>query len=1431
MSSRSIRRVVSHCAAVGLLWAVAAQAADDVAYYAPQSAQAEASPRSMLALSNDHQWFYKAYTDWSDLDGDGLIDATYKDSIEYYGYFDGFGCYQYDPGLAGGAFKRVGDADAKDHSCKGNKSWSGNLLNWATMTRIDVIRKALYGGKRYRDTPSDTTLLERAFLPMDSHSFSKILSDSNVINRNTPFNGKQSITFCNTTYHPVVSDYSGDVTDPPLIRVASRNKAEGWPLWASTERWQCPWRYEGRNVGWGDYPERDGGSSTAEYKARVEVCAENRQGCQAYPGSNHPKPVGLLHDYADDVEFGLFSGSYQNNKRGGVLRANFENFGNEFDAASGVFASDYAGIVSNLDALKIARYSYLDGNYNATSGDNCPWGKSSFNNGSCSNWGNPLAEIALETLRYITGETSPTSRFSVGTGRVEQEFIPGLTSPEWRNDIGDKWCAPHSLLVVNASEISFDGDDLGASSSTALTASAISAATTAIGSAEGVPGDYFIGQTSTSRFSAEDKFCTAKSLSSLADAQGLCPMAPGLEGTYHVAGLSRLAQNQSLIRGPKGEQGRPIDTYAVQLASNIPIIEIPIGGDRHVSLIPACANTSKGAEGKCAIVDFEVIDQAPDGSSGAFMIDWEDSEFGGDHDLDVEVALSYELKDQRLAVTTDVTRASASLQLGLGYILSGTSGRFGAGAKSNDIVVEQSDGFNAHSGINGFTYPNSICGNDSGCYSARSSTATYRVSGSTGRELETPLYYAAKYGNDGRTTSGSPSAYFEVDRIGELAESLRELLTQVLNNTNRSGAGIEVGYEGEVEDFVFQTVYNNQYSWSGDVRASRLDDSGGRESIWSARDRLPAPSARTIITQSTERSGMAFTSDALQAAYGEAFGDLPARADYLRGDTRQERRNGGNRRDRLWVNGTDAAKLGDFIGSRPYLVSVPNTYHVPDAGDTSYADYRVNRRDRRAMLYVGGNDGMLHGFDAETGVEKLAYVPGLILPALAELGDDDERHRYYVDGSPTVLDARRGDNGTGEWLSLLVSGLGSGAPGVFALDVTEPADFSQRNADAIALWEYGVADDVARFGGDSQLGHVYNRPSVVRLENDRYAVVFGNGPFNAAGKASLYVLYVDAGQGANGAWRISDVERLTPSGAMNAGDNGMSTVSLIDRDNNGRIDLAYGADLQGNVWRFDLSASDSASWAAGMQRLFTAERNGQRQVLTSTLEVGRHPDGGFMLFFGSGAQEGAGLPTSQSRRTADSFYAIRDYRAGVARRDPLTRTDLDARILSSGPLARETDSVTIRYLESVDTQRYPVDGWFLDFEGAERVVDSPSVRGNRILFSSLIPGHGMCGAEDSGFLFELNAWYGAAFESPVLDVNDDGRVDGEDRYTPDGFDQRYVPIGVATEGALFTPEVIVSDDGQQERKVSVNTQGDFVTIVEMPLNRIRLGRVSWRVLE
>jgi len=111
---------------------------------APLYIGANIPPLVMLDISKDQQLFKKAYNDYSDLDGDGQLETTYKHSIDYYGYFDPYKCYDYS--TANSRFEPSTNTTTKYCTSK----WSGNFLNWVTMSRMDAVRKLLYGGLRNR---------------------------------------------------------------------------------------------------------------------------------------------------------------------------------------------------------------------------------------------------------------------------------------------------------------------------------------------------------------------------------------------------------------------------------------------------------------------------------------------------------------------------------------------------------------------------------------------------------------------------------------------------------------------------------------------------------------------------------------------------------------------------------------------------------------------------------------------------------------------------------------------------------------------------------------------------------------------------------------------------------------------------------------------------------------------------------------------------------------------------------------------------------------------------------------------------------------------------------------------------------------------------------------------------------------------------------
>ncbi|WP_029891101.1 hypothetical protein [Polycyclovorans algicola] len=193
------------------VWAVGLDylsGADNMLKYAalPVTSVDSAQPQAMITLSKDHTLFFKAYNDFTDLNGDGVIETTYNHSFIYYGYFDSFKCYSYS------SDRFVPANRTEDKYC--NNQWSGNFLNWASMTRIDVVRKILFGGARSIDDSTaagggdqNLTVLQRTYLPNDAHSFAKYYNGPDIA-KLTPFTDistnkvdkrENGITLCNTT--------------------------------------------------------------------------------------------------------------------------------------------------------------------------------------------------------------------------------------------------------------------------------------------------------------------------------------------------------------------------------------------------------------------------------------------------------------------------------------------------------------------------------------------------------------------------------------------------------------------------------------------------------------------------------------------------------------------------------------------------------------------------------------------------------------------------------------------------------------------------------------------------------------------------------------------------------------------------------------------------------------------------------------------------------------------------------------------------------------------------------------------------------------------------------------------------------------------------------------------------------------------------------
>ncbi len=1407
-------------ALVGGISALASLAIVHAANAAPAQSplflQAPVRPIMMLNMSKEHQLFFKLYDDYSDItrpDGgatDDIPDLTYNNNFDYYGYFDSNKCYTYDTTL--GRFDPSQFRTEKYCNAGTTGEWSGNFLNWSTMTRMDAVRKILYGGKRSTDTAA-ATVLERAFLPNDAHSFAKYYAGADLP-RLTPFtsNGadvdvmQRGITICNTTEpenRATLSQNATGANDLPLIRVARGN----YSLWASNERWQCRWGRgnNDNNAAISEINAHSGAPGTGvglgniNYVARVAVCTSdtlidvtNNEKCQKYGTSS--KPVGLLQTYGENnsIHFGLMTGSYTSNKSGGVLRKKVGTITDEINSNGTFKVPDSTfSIIKTIDLLRIYGYRFDDGTYHSAEGsDNCSWARSSFNNDACTNWGNPQAEIYLESLRYLAGLESPDFNVS-DAAKISAPNPADTNAPFTLNqvatwddpvDTGESgnYCAPLNVLQFNASTTSYDTDDLGGAED--LGFSTLDATVDAIGVSEGITGGinnkYFVGSNGGTDDADKNQICDAKTVTALSAVSGICPESPRLEGGYKIAGLAYLARKNGVAVGRE-----KVKTFGVALAPAVPKVTITVPGTsgntkKTVTILPACRNLLTTPDANCAIVDFKLVKQETDISgniTGKLYVNWEDSEQGGDFDQDMWGVISYSVTSSNVTVHTQVVAQSTGDPMGFGYVISGTT----------------RDGFHVHSGVNEFTFTSqysditactatagSTCtcrtptnDNTGACNNAEARPAqSFEIGTSTAKSLQPPLYYAAKWGgykNKVNPTTGAttelttaeiaaqtaPETYFYATDPRKLEESLKAAFADIAATVGSAATVAANSTRLTGETFVYQATFNSS-DWSGQLLAYPLKANGTIDTTadpaWQTDNTLTRTSDRTIYTYdgATTRSLVTLSAGAwtsslpsLKAALklSSESDDTVAfkRFNWLLGSSADENVAGGMRiRKKL---------LGDVVNSDPaFAGAASQRYNLlpTEYGSASYTAYVATKKTKKAALFVGANDGMLHAFNASTGAELFAYIPRGAYSKLAEVSKPGYVHQYLVDGPMYVGDVyfdSDNDGVGGEWRTIVAGTLGYGGRGAYALDVTDVLNSTSGTPKVI--FDVSAEDSAVPYRND--LGYSAGKILIVPTADGHWTAIFGNGTDSNNGIAKL--IAIDVETPAN--YVAIDTEVAT---------NGLSGVALLP-GGTGVITHGYAGDLKGNMWKFDLTNNAMSNWAVAYSGggkpkslIKVIDSTGVAQPITATptlglnalkkVGTGANARSSVMVYFGTGKYYES---TDGSLKTIQSIYGIADTGAISLTSSNRTTTLHEKTISSETSTSRvvSNDQTPASEVPEVDWDEQ--NGWFLDLKVSdnpatgERVLSKPLLLFDRIILSTFIPSSNQCDYGGDGWLMEL----------------------------------------------------------------------------------------------
>lgn len=490
-------------------------------------------------------------------------------------------------------------------------------------------------------------------------------------------------------------------------------------------------------------------------------------------------------------------------------------------------------------------------------------------------------------------------------------------------------------------------------------------------------------------------------------------------------------------------------------------------------------------------------------------------------------------------------------------------------------------------------------------------------------------------------------------------------------------------------------------------------------------------------------------------------------------------------------------KLGDIISSSPVVFGPPDGAYT----DVAYKQFKKEYKDRKELILVGANDGMLHAFNADDGEEAWAFIPNILLNKLKFLSNDPYTHTSYVNGAITVADAyiqsKNADGtpaGSTEWRSIVVCGLRDGGKGYFALDITDEAN-------PIPLWELTATSSATSNG----LGYSFATPLILKLRDEdaaggfRWVAALANGYEGPTSSKAASLIIVDLATGAV----VSEivVDNTAFSGPS---PNGLATPAAIDKDMDGFADTLYAGDLNGNMWRFDVSSAKKAQWKADC--LFEA---GGTQPITAAPDVVVRL-GYQYVFFGTGRYLDEG---DKATSFTQSFYGVKDNNLTKN----LTRTDLVGQAITEvtylGTLYRTLSSLTVGSKK----------GWYLDLPGnGERVITQPVATGTsqsaKIIFTTFTPSTDPCLPGGFSWLMQVNMETGGELKVPVYTIA--GRSDGT---VPVGDTSR-IPSGLRLSPGSVASLTILGD------KIYLHDIEAEITIPPATGMPFQFGLRSWRQL-
>lgn len=602
-------------------------------------------------------------------------------------------------------------------------------------------------------------------------------------------------------------------------------------------------------------------------------------------------------------------------------------------------------------------------------------------------------------------------------------------------------------------------------------------------------------------------------------------------------------------------------------------------------------------------------------------------------------------------------------------------------------------------------------------------------------------------------------AYYTAGNRSQLSSALNTVVASIIASISNAGGVATTNPYKVAGNKVFQPVFNPN-GWYGELRcydfASMTFDSSGNivsgQCTPNAKSLVPAAASRKIWSSTwAPATGQVGAGAAVSGTGAFEFLDTATTlmtaaqlADL--GSTAIDQKNAIN-----FVRGIDGSNrarsnglLGDITDAQPVVVAAPSGA----TSDASYAAFQTTNAARN-VVFIGSNDGMMHAFNVADMTELMGYVPAAVYPHLAALpsitygASGGTAHVYGANGEARQADLKLGASPT--WKTVVVGGLAQGGQGFYALDATDSATLTAAANNAFK-WEWNDQHD-------TDMGYTFGAPLIYNVRTSAStvvpAVILVNGYENdyddtaVGGKrkaentaectrtvsgvtkpcntSALYIVNADNGK---------LIKKIAIPG-NSTGIGGLSSPAGVDFGQDGILDYVYAGDMNGKLWRFDLTSDDPNNFKVAANPIFDA---GSSQPITLRPAIKPVSDAsgnsrGNLVLFGTGKLL---LDSDRSTTTTQSFYGVLDDMSAT----PITvsKASLVQRVVNDAVnvsvAATGYRSGTYRKVEplasgvrldltlSTETKK----GWYIDLPASsERLVSSPVLLDYLLMFGTGIP--------------------------------------------------------------------------------------------------------------